>query len=443
MKDIIEFMDFLPFRGFLISCLRGNLFLGFLFLLLTVLSSLLPASLSAQWFEGNLYLPDSFSGTCGTDAITWNSSDDRIYLRGFNETFVTIDCESDEKAEPIRTNGNARSNYDWFEWNGGNNCLYIWSNPYPSLYDSLLIVDCQTLQPINVIPFPRAQGNFAQLCANPVSNKVYLIREFNHGQGDDTLIYAVDGYTHQIIKRIRLNTYDLYSPDYPSLKWNPVNNCLYVIGRKLDSDTVGLAVIDCTRDSIINFTPLPYDVLVERNTFTLDSMRNRLYFSLDDTLRKGIYEFDCSSNTIVQRINIPNAFTGEPIDFSLDPENRKIYYTNISSMFIYVIDVPSGRITDSIFVGQPTVYLSLFKSNHELYCTGGDTLSVIDLTTNLVDYYSLPDESGVSVRPFLQSIRGKLYLERGGVGEAIVVFDCLTKTVRKVIYNGTKKVGDS
>lgn len=421
------------------SCLR-ILRAIFFFLLL------FPISLSAQWFEGNLYLPDSFSGTCGTDAITWNSSDDRIYLRGFNETFVAIDGESDEKTQPIRINGNDRSHPGWFEWNQGNNCLYIWCSPYCAFYDSLHIVDCRTLQTVSVITFPRnnfGAVNLAQMCANPVSNKVYLIKEDNHaGQGYDTLIYVIGGSNHQVIKRIRFYTYSVYHPNYPSLKWNPVNNCLYGIGRTLDSDTAGLAVIDCTRDSIINFTHLPYDVLVERNSFVLDSLRNRLYFSLNDTLGKGIYEFDCSTNNVVQRINIPNAFHGDAIDFALDPENSKIYYTNINSLFIYVIDVASGRIADSIFVGQPTVYLSFYQPNHELYCTGGDTLSVIDLTTNSVNYYSLPDESGVTARPFLHPARGKLYLERGGEGEAIVVFDCLTKTVRKVIYNGTQKVGD-
>jgi DNA-binding beta-propeller fold protein YncE len=396
--------------------------------------------LGAQWFEGNLYLPDSFSGTCGTEQMVWNSIDDRVYLLGDNETFVTIDGESDEKIQPIRTNGNARSNYDWFVWNGGNNCLYIWSNPYPSSYDSLLIVDCQTLQMITVIPFLKAH-NLTQMCANPVSNKVYLIREFNHGQGDDTLIYAVDGYTHQIIKRIRFNTYDIYHPDYPSLKWNPVNNCLYVIGRTHDSDTTGLAVIDCTIDSIINFNPLPHYVQAEPNFFVLDSLRNRLYFSVEDTIGKGIYEFDCSLNNVIQRIYIPNPFHDD-IDFALDPENSKIYYTNRNSEFIYVIDILSGTITDSIFVNQTVWYLSLYQSNHELYCTSGDTLSVIDLTTGTVSYYGLPDEKGVSVRPFLQPISGKLYLERGGVGEAIVVFDCLTKTVRKVIFNGTQDIND-
>lgn len=399
--------------------------------------------LSAQWFEGNLYLPDSFGGTCETHKITWNSIDDRIYLLGWTQTFVTIDGESDEKIQPIRINGNTRSNYDWLEWNGGNNCLYIWCNPYPSFYDSLYIVDCQTRQTVNVISFPRQNagaGNEAQMCASPVSNKVYLIKEDNHaGSGYDTLIYAIDGNTHQIIKRIRCNTYSVYHPDYPSLKWNPVNNCLYAIGQTLDSNTAGLAVIDCTIDSIISFSPLPHEVLVERNSFVLDSLDNKLYFSLDDTLGKGIYEFDCSSNTIVQRINIPNAENVDVIDFALDPGNNKIYYSNFYSEFIYVIDIPSGTVTDSILVNENIEYLAFYPPNNELYCIRGDTLSVIDLLTNSVSRYGLPDENDVEARPFLHPIRGKLYLSRG-VGEAVVIFDCLTKTVRNVIFNGTLEV---
>ncbi|MFB0509447.1 MAG: YncE family protein [bacterium] len=405
--------------------------------------------LGAQWFEGNLYLPDSFSGTCCTDAITWNSIDDKIYLRGFSETFVAIDCETDEKIQPIRINGNERSHPGWFEWNGGNNHLYIWCHPYRAFYDSLYIVDCQTQQTANIIPFPRNRfeaGNEAQMCASPISNKVYLTKDdFQAGHHFDTLIYVIDGNSHQLLRRIRFENFTVYHPDYPSLKWNPVNNCLYAIGRIPNSDTSGLAIIDCATDSIIAIIPFPY-IFVGRNCFALDTLRNRLYFSLHDTIASSIFEINCFTNSIVQRIDINNAH--DEIEFVLNPDARKIYYSNLSNGFVYIIDIISGSLEDSILVYSNAfngLYLTFYPPNNEIYCLHKamlpDSLAVVDLTTGLVSYYPLPDDYPDQIRPFLHPMRGKLYLNRGA-GEAMVVFDCQTKTVRRTIYNGTQQVND-
>lgn len=406
--------------------------------------------LKAQWFEGNLYLPDSFSGTCGTDQIIWNSIDDRIYLRGFNETFVTIDGETDEKIQPIRIDANEQSKPSFFEWNQANNCLYIWCAPYCAFQDSLHIVDCQTRQTVNVISFPRnnfAAGNLAQMCVNPVSNKVYLIKEDNRaGQGYDTLIYVIDGNSHQLLRTIRFKHFTVYLPDYPSLKWNKVNNCLYAIGRIPNSDTSGLAVIDCATDSIIEIIPFP-QIFVGRNCFALDTLRNRLYFSFHDTIASSIFEINCFTNSIVQRIDINNT-RDDKIEFVINPDARKIYYSNLSNGFVYIIDIISGSLEDSILVypnDSYVSYLTFYQPNNEIYCLHKaslpDSLAVINLTNSLVSYYPLPDECRDKFRPFLQPIRGKFYIGRGS-GEAMVVFDCQTKTVRKTIYNGTQQVNN-
>ena len=415
-----------------------------IFLLLVVFYLQLPASLSAQWFEGNLYLPDSFSGTCATSMMTWNSIDDKIYLIGFNETFVTIDGETDEKVQPIRINGNEQSSPTWFEWNQANNCLYIWCFPYRAFYDSLHIVDCQTRQTISVITFPRNRfglGNEARMCASPVSNKIYLVKENNDaGSALDTLIYVIDGNSHQIIKTIRFRIYSYFYYQYPSLKWNPVNNRLYAIGRIQRSDTTGLAVIDCATDSIITIIPLPY-LIYDQNCYALDTIQNRLYISVStESCGISIYEINCLTNQKTQRIDITNS-PEDGFDFALNPIDRKIYYTFAGSRYVYIVDIPTGKMTDSIFVNQRLVYLYLYQPNHELYCIGTDTLSVIDLLTHSVNHYLLPDESEVQARPFLHLIRGKIYLDRGH-GEAVVIFDCLTKTVRRVIFNGVQNISD-
>lgn len=409
--------------------------------------------LHAQWFEGNLYLPDSFSGTCGTDQMIWNSIDDRIYLRGFNETFVVINGQTDEKVEPIRiNNANEKSRPGWFEWNQGNNHLYIWFHPYNAFFDSLHVIDCQTHQTVNIISFPRNRftySNQAQMCASPVSNKVYLIKENNQAGSDiDTLIYVIDGNSHQVIKTIKFVVASTFSDYYPSLKWNPVNNCIYLMGYHPDTDSIGIAVIDCEIDSIITIIPLsPLDL--NDNCFGLDTLRNKLYLSINDTIgtSTAILEIDCFTNSIVQRIDIYNAYY-DKIEFILNPENQKIFYSNLRSGFVYIIDIISGIVEDSILVFSNIysgMHLELYQPNNEIYCVNKsdmpDSLAVIDLRSGLINYYGLPDEYGVGFRPFLHFQRGKLYLSRG-YGEAIVIFDCTSHAVRRTIYNGTQQAND-
>jgi DNA-binding beta-propeller fold protein YncE len=409
-----------------------------------ILLLFLYSMLSAQWFEGNVYLPDSFSGTCVTQALIWNSTDDIIYLRGFNETFVAIDGLSDEKVEPIRIGGNERSNPEWFEWNRANNCLYIWCCPYCAFNDSLHIVDCQTRQTVNIIPFPRrgfGAGNEARLCASSISNKVYLIKE-NNGAGSalDTLIYVIDGNSHSIIKQIRFRIAGYFYNRYQSLKWNPVNNCLYLIGRIQNNDTNSLAVIDCATDSIITLIPLP-NLIDDQNCYALDTIRNRLYVSVStESSDVSIYEIDCWTNQKIQRIDINNT-SYQAIDFILNPTEQKIYYSYLESRSVYFIDIPTGSVIDSTFIGYYFRYLTLYQPEHELYFISNDTVSVVDLSTHSVSHYGLPDEPLIETRPFLHPNRGKLYLSRGP-GEAVVIFDCPTKTVRKVIVNGIVNISD-
>jgi hypothetical protein len=202
-------------------------------------------------------------------------------------------------------------------------------------------------------------------------------------------------------------------------------------------------VIDCATDSIIALIPFPY-LTFDQSIYALDTIRNRLYLSVStESSDVSIYEIDCWTNQKIQRIDIANA-PEEEFEFALNPVDQKIYYSYLGSRFIYTIDIPSGIMTDSIFVGYVGYefgYLSFYQPNHELYYTSRDTLSVVDLLTHSVSYYGLPDERDVYVRPFIHLIRGKLYISRGA-GEAIVIFDCLTKTVRRVIFNGTQGVSD-
>ncbi|MEO0113988.1 MAG: hypothetical protein ABIK93_00750 [candidate division WOR-3 bacterium] len=375
--------------------------------------------------------------------MVWNSIDDKIYLIGFNETFVTIDCENDEKVEPIRINGDQASCPGWLEWNPSNNCLYIWCKPYRSYYDSLHIVDCRTRQTIGIIPFPRRSfgfGNEAQFCVSPISNKVYLVKENNGASSDlDTLIYVIDGNSHQITKTVRFRIFSYFYDYYPSLKWNPVNNCLYAIGRVKISDTIGLVVIDCNADSILTTIPLP-ELIFDQNEYEIDTIRNRLYVSVStESCDISIYEIDCWTNQKIQRIDIANS-PEDGFGFDLNSVDQKIYYTYSGSRYVYIVDILSGRIIDSIFVSVMTgPGLRFYPPQNELYCFSDDTLIVIDLSTHTVSRHGLPDEMGGEARPFLHLIRGKIYIDRG-MGEAIIVFDCLNHAVKGVIYNGTQCV---
>lgn len=404
--------------------------------------------LQGQWFEGNLYLPDSFSGTCGTNYIIWNAFNDRIYLGGSNETFVTIDCETDEKIAPLRINAWVGSRPQYFQWNRANNSLYIWCAPARGNYDSLHVVDCQTQQTIAYLPFFRRNyggGGPAILCVNPTNNKVYLAR------GGDSLIFVIDGNTNQIIKSIRFTADYPIEDQYQVMKWNPVNNRLYLIGSISHNDTLGLAVIDCVHDSIIAFNYLnPHESGNVKYWFQIDSIRNRIYFSFapDPEQEWKIYEVDGNTNQITNIFPTNFSSRNSNLSFCLNSQDRKIYYYYYyqNSGFIRILDIPSGT-EDSIFVGvgvsfENYAHLLFWPRNNELYLFRCFTnpLVVIDLTTSSVQYYELPDQGDVYIAPFLHPIRGKLYISKE-YGEAIVVFDCESKTA-KVIFNGTADPND-
>jgi len=414
--------------------LKIKYFLIFIFLLFSIIE--------AQWFEGNLYLPDSFSGASGANCIVWNTINDRIYLDGFNETFVVIDCETDEKIAPIRINANETSCPGYFVWNRANNSLYIWCSGYRAIYDSLHVVDCQTQQTIAYLPFLRRYyggGCGAILCVSSTSNKVYLCRS------NDTILFVIDGNTNQIIKSMRFKSE--VSEQNPLMKWNPVNNCLYLIGSISRTDTIGLTVIDCAHDSIIAFNYLnPYQSGSVKYWFQFDSIRNRLYFSFapDPEEVWKIYEVDCNTNQITHIFPTNVSCREGHLDFCLNTQDRKIYYYSYQhNGFIHTIDIPSG-IEDSIFVGvgfNNYAYLHFSPRYNELYLffSSNDTLTVIDLMTSSVNYYELPADIGA--RPFLHPIREKLYIIRD-YGEMVFVFDCQSHIVTMEVFTGLQPVYD-
>lgn len=403
----------------------------------------------AQWFEGNLYLPDSFCGTVNTGHIIWNANNDEIYLGGSTETSVVIDCETDEKIAPIRINADELTSPSGYEWNQANNSLYIWCAPYRAVYDSLFVVDCQTQQAVAILPFIRHSffnSGSADMCVSITSNKIYLVRH----NDIDSILYVINGSTNQIIDNIGFYS-DVMGNHRPMI-WNPLNNCLYAIGRipRQHKDTIGLLIIDCTNDSVISFTCLTADE-EPRRCFQIDTVRNKLYFSFPSGDQADIWkigEVDCSTNLITNIFPTNVGVSGSFLDFCLNVHDRKIYYYSYQhNGYIHILDISSGA-EDSIFVGLAHVggsnsdFLLYWPVNNELYLFPcNDTMAVITLATGSVHYYDLPEHSGLHCRPFLHPIRGKLYISKER-GESVVVFDCVTHTITKVIINGVHYPAD-
>ena len=416
---------------------------------LLIFTFLLISILRAQWFEGNLYLPDSFSGTMNTGKIIWNVTNDKVYLGGTNETSVVIDCETDEKIAPIRINASELTSPSSYEWNQANNSLYIWCAPYRAVYDSLFVVDCQTQQTVVILPFLRhsfSNSGSAYMCVNTISNKLFLTRH----NDSDSIIYVIDGNTYQIINRIGF--YSDVDGNHRLMIWNPLNNCLYAIGRipRQHKDTTGLLIIDCTNDSVISFTCLTTDE-DPRRCFQIDSIRNKLYFSFPSGDQADIWkigELDCNTNQITHIFSTGVGVGYGFLDFCINVHDRKIYYYSYQhNGYIHILDIPYGN-EDSIFVGLARVgwsnrdCLLYWPVNNELYLFPyNDTMAVISLAAGSVHYYDLPEYPGLSCRPFLHPIRGKLYISKEW-GESVVVFDCVTHAVAKVIINGVHYPAD-
>lgn len=414
-----------------------------------IFTFLLNSMLQAQWIEGNLYLPDSFSGTMNTLQIIWNATNDNVYLGGTNETFVTLDCETDDKISPIRINAGELSHPTSYRWNQANNSFYIWCGPYRASYDSLYVVDCQTQQTVAILPFLRQSfflSGDVDMCVSTISNKLYLIR---HNDIDSTL-YVIDGSTNQIINKIGFYS-DIDSRQRLTI-WNPSNNCLYAIGRipRQHKDTTGLLIIDCTNDSVISFTCLTTED-DNRHCFQIDTVRNTLYFSFPSGDQADIWkigELDCNTNQITNIFTTNVGAGWSFLDFCLNMQDRKIYYYSYQhNGFVHILDIPTST-EDSIFVGLAHIggsnrdYLFYWPINNELYLFPcNDTMAVISLTTASVSYFDLPDYPGLNCRPFLHPIRGKLYISKG-MGESVVVFDCAAHAITKVILNGVHYPAD-
>ena len=119
--------------------------------------------ISAQWIETNIYVPDSLCGALDPNSLTYNSTNNKIYVGGeYGDYLIVIDGISNQKITriPIKPYVTALS------YNPINNKVYAASGDS----NQITVINGTTNTIITSIPvgiLPTA------LCYNPINNKIY------------------------------------------------------------------------------------------------------------------------------------------------------------------------------------------------------------------------------------------------------------------------------
>lgn len=391
----------------------------FLFLSLTI-------SLNAQWLEQMMYLPDSFSGCAISRVIIWNQVNDQLYFPWYH-TVVTIDCETNEKIQPIRTNNALDPNS--FAYNSANNCLYSTTGLISSVC-TLYAINCQNRQVVTKTPIHfhpnRPSFHSNSLSTNPISNKVYLVIN-DERSGEDSL-FIIDAGANQIKGSIGINA-DYWQPPL----FNPNHNVTYIFSPGV------IYVLDGITDSLVDTIetyPItqPYPIL-------LDTIDDRLYCRGWATGNK-ILQINCSSNQVIAEISIDTIF--DRCEATIDPINHKLYISPLLGYgkTIWVIDANHGSVEDSICTEFCLAGVKYCPMNNRLYVTtrgrnyiNWDTILVINPVSHQIVSYidigkfepNLTGRLGDNVVWFLHPLSNKLYISLWS--SYLCIIDCETNQI--------------
>jgi DNA-binding beta-propeller fold protein YncE len=389
---------------------------------LTALCLLFPTFLFSQWLEQMMYLPDSFGGLSYTTSIYFDGINDKLFLwGGSGSTVVTIDCATDEKIQPIRIDNALRPEPWSFTYNSYNNCLYGLTE-YSDEVCSLYAINCQNRQVVATIPI---HYPIVSLCANNISNKVYLV-------GNDSL-FIIDTGVYQISRRIGL---DMLSNSPPPI-YNPRHDVAYIYseGKFFVLGGVNDSIIDTI--FALNFQPR------YGNEF-LDTLNDRFYvWGWDNSSQPSkILIINCSTNQVVSVIGLDQTVTPYGVDMDIDPINLILFVIPLHGygQTIWVFNPITGIIEDSICTQFWLYGVKYCATNNRLYvATDYDTILVINPANHQTEYLNLGGFSSNSTFWFLHPLLNKFYIPVSG--SSLFVVDVVTNQIIKKLVFGIFQTG--
>jgi DNA-binding beta-propeller fold protein YncE len=201
----------------------------------------------------------------------------------------------------------------------------------------------------------RITDQVADMCLNPVRNKVYI------GDNYDTLT-VVDGTTHNVVRRIGTGQYMLH------LAYSAASDRVFFAG----GDTF-LGVLDCASDSVIGHVGANGRV----QDICVNADGTKLYCATDAYANMQV--IDCVADTVTKTF-----WTGTPSFHLLyNPLANKVYCAEAGDQDVAVIDAARDSLLRYISFDYNTSVLGFNPRENKVYCALQTTaMAVIDGATD-------------------------------------------------------------
>ncbi|UCG42230.1 MAG: hypothetical protein JSU73_10165, partial [candidate division WOR-3 bacterium] len=197
---------------------------------LAILVLVLAVSAGAQYIEGVIYLPDSLSGIENVNLIVHNPANNNVFVaERYESSVVVFDGVTNRRFARTTIQPVVAMCYNMTD-----NAVYCATE-----CDTIFVLDGVSGRVLSVIP---GTGLLAELCHNPIENKLYGVYSWEEDD-DDSTVTVIDCDAGQVSGRIAVGR------ETEELCFNPDDNRLYCTV----SDSEGIAVIDCATDSIMKY----------------------------------------------------------------------------------------------------------------------------------------------------------------------------------------------
>ncbi len=373
------------------------------------------SSVSAQWLETTINLPDS-SYPC---ALGYNSQNNKVYCVNAGSSSVTvIDGATNAIITTIPVSDT--SGLDAICYNPQNNKLYC-SNRYSN---NVTVIDGATNGVITTVPV----GNEPiALCYNPQNNKVYCASGgwFLTGPdstGTDSTVTVIDGASNSIVATV-------VTPGHPhALCYNPHDNKVYS-GNSGSGDENTVTIIDGATNGIITNV----SVGLWPEAFCYNAQNNKVYCSSNTHVLPApfyVTVIDGTTNGIITTDTVGLW----PVFTCYNLQNNKVYYSNNISNDVSVIDGATNAVIATVAVDVGPCPLCYNPQNDKVYVANGgwrftyhdstrtdSTVTVIDGAT---DEVITTIEVGLSpVALAYNPVQNRVYVANFGSASVSVIRD--------------------
>ena len=385
-----------------------------------------------------------------TNSITWllyNQNLNKLYFNAYSEILV-IDCQNDSVVKRLEIRGcedflfNYRNNKiyipnsssikvinclsdsvfeimphrtSWYgAYNSRENKVYF-ITPIDTIRTAIVIIDGESDSIITELPMER---HCYKLYYDSVNNRVYTFRDEPRPE-----LLVIDGVNNQITDTIVCGEF-LTSGGI----WNPINNRLYIGVVRNYWFNPAILVIDGETHHFLKYIPVDFDELCY---FTINSRRNKVYAS--GWADGVVLVISGERDTLLNVINLGSSAGA----LAYNPVNDKIYCANYENG-VAVIDGLGDTLLASIWVPFLPFYGIIWCPGlNKVYFGAPGWLGVIDGETNRL-LRTVRGPNYIPLEFVYNRWNNKLYIayaDRWGLGGGLGIFDCLSDTFTKFIFD--------